>query len=623
MSCRVHFQSMGSRYGKLAWYSCTLALVASLWVVRRLALSELPSAWALALCVGACLFVFYFGVRAPRVGLISMERVPQMGLLLALSPPAAAAICAIGSLLWPLLSRRYNQGSLTVGMLRGIHNAGMTALMLMSGGYAYIAAGGHHPLREVTLGDLAPLLIMVVTLQVVNIALMTLFFRLDGREVRQIITPSYALSDLIFVPAGVLAAVLFNAGTPTTFALFTALMIVFVLCFHLLDEHLGDTHSQQGPIAKLFRTSLALRGARTRDALGARIVSEVRKLLRFDEFYWALIDRDRQELVIRIHEIRGERMPPRAKPLGAGLFGRVIERKEPLVIRDWRRAPQTLRDLAEITGSDPRSVIIVPLLQGDAAIGMLCVHQASVDAYSDADLHLMQRLAEEVAVAVVDAQAFEDAEDYRRHLEQRVAERTEELERANRDKERLIAVLRERSQALERESHEDALTGMASRRYFMQRLAAEMQVASAAGHPLTLAIADLDHFKVINDRLGHLLGDQVLQHSAALLKDLCRSTDVLGRIGGEEFALVLGGTECDTAIDLCERMRDAIESHAWSTVHPELRVTISIGLWQWDGKSTVSDLLRAADSQLYEAKRGGRNRVAQAAGGSSRVGRPG
>ena len=223
----------------------------------------------------------------------------------------------------------------------------------------------------------------------------------------------------------------------------------------------------------------------------------------------------------------------------------------------------------------------------------------------------MQRLAEEVAVAVVDAQAFEDAESYRRHLEQRVAERTEELEKANREKERLIAMLRERSQVLEREAQEDALTGLASRRYFMERLAAEIEVASAAGHPLTLAIADLDHFKAINDRLGHPVGDQVLQHSAALLKNLCRSSaDILGRIGGEEFALVLPGTECDEAIDLCERMRNAIETHTWSVVHPDLRLTISIGLWQWDGTSNVSELLRAADGQLYEAKRGGRNRVA-------------
>ncbi len=115
---------MASRYGKLAFYSWTLAAVAGIWVVRELRSTELPPLWALALCVLASLFVFHFGVRAPRVGLISMERVPQMGLLLTLSPAAAATICAIGSLLWPLLSRRYNQGSLTVGVLRGVHNAG-------------------------------------------------------------------------------------------------------------------------------------------------------------------------------------------------------------------------------------------------------------------------------------------------------------------------------------------------------------------------------------------------------------------------------------------------------------------------------------------------------------------
>ncbi len=106
--------------------------------------------------------------------------------------------------------------------------------MLMCGGYVFFAAGGHHPLEQVTPGDLAPLLAMAFTIQVINISLMTLFFKLDGREVNQIMTPSYALSDLIFVPAGVLAAVLFSDRTPVLFALFVALMILFVLSFHHL-----------------------------------------------------------------------------------------------------------------------------------------------------------------------------------------------------------------------------------------------------------------------------------------------------------------------------------------------------------------------------------------------------
>ena len=101
--------------------------------------------------------------------------------------------------------------------LRAIHNASMTALMLLLAGRAYLACGGRHPLTGLLATDAVPLVAMSLTAQAVNVGLMMLFFRFDGRDVRSIITPSYALSDLIFVPAGVLAAVLFNAGSNMVF----------------------------------------------------------------------------------------------------------------------------------------------------------------------------------------------------------------------------------------------------------------------------------------------------------------------------------------------------------------------------------------------------------------------
>ena len=124
------------------------------------------------------------------------------------------------------------------------------------------------------------------------------------------------------------------------------------------------------------------------------------------------------------------------------------------------------------------------------------------------------------------------------------------------------------------------------------------------------AVADLDHFKEVNDRLGHTIGDKALRESALLLKSLCKESDLVARIGGEEFALILPGLTRETAAAFCEQLRRAVESNHWQTLHVDLGVTISIGLTQWDGSAEVDELIATADAQLYRAKRAGRNQVA-------------
>lgn len=602
---------MASRYRSLAVYAVLLAAVTGSWLAYGLAAAHaFPPLWGVGLCIAACLFVWQFGLRAPRLGLISMERVPQIGLLLVFSPPVAAAICGAASFLWPLVNRGYSHGSAKVAGLRALHNAAMTALMLLLAGEAYLAMGGRHPLIDLSLADVVPLIVMAVVAQAVNLALMALFFRFDGRDVRLIMTPVYALTDFVFVPAGVLAAVLYNAGQISVFVLFAALMIVFVLSVNSIGDALTAAQNERGPLAKLFEARRALHGARRIGELGDRILSETRALFRFDEFYLILIDREKHMLDVRVHERRGERLPDRSKPLDAGLFGWVAERAVPLLVEDWTCAPEGLRRRAEVTTKETGSLIAVPLVENGIVIGLLSVQHTDPGVYSEGDLNLMHQLAEQFAAAVADARAFEDLEDYRKRLEERVAERTIELEKANGEKERLIAVMRERSIRLERESQEDPLTGVANRRCFTQRLAAEMEVALAVGRPLTLAVADLDHFKIVNDQLGHTVGDQALRESASLMRRLCRQTDLVARIGGEEFALILPGMTRESAIGFCEDLRQAVESHDWSAVHAGLGVTISIGLSQWDGSAEVAELLQAADTQLYSAKRSGRNQVA-------------
>jgi diguanylate cyclase (GGDEF)-like protein len=601
---------MRSRYGALAIYSLLLACVAAGTLARALLRDvEFPAWWVALLGIGACLFVWQFGLRAPRLGLISMERLPQIGMLLVFEPAVAASICAAASLTWPLVSRRYSQGSLKVAALRAIHNASMTALMLMLAGYVYLACGGRHPLTGLLATDVVPLIAMALSAQAVNVGLMMLFFRFDGRDVRRIVTASYAFSDLIFVPAGVLAAVLYNTGSIAVFGLFAGLMLLFVLSFNSIGMQRDPVPAERGPLTRLFEARLALQGARRVDELAERILAETRSLFRFDELYLVLVDRERRLLDFRVHERQQVRLPTRLQPFEAGLFGWLVARAEPLLVEDWQRAPPELLQRADAE-KGTGSLLATPLVNDGIVLGLLCVQHTQVGIYAPADLHLMRQLGEQVAGALANARAFEDLENYRRHLEERVTERTAELEKANVEKERLIAALRERSLLLERESQEDALTGVANRRCFRQRLAAEIEVALAVGQPLSVAIADLDHFKAVNDELGHPVGDQALRQSAALMRRSCRHSDLVARVGGEEFALVLPGMTRADATEFCETLRAEVAAHDWGSIHPDLAITISIGLAQWDGSAELDELVHAADAQLYRAKRAGRNQVA-------------
>jgi diguanylate cyclase (GGDEF)-like protein len=602
---------MRSRYGALALDSFLLAVVAGgILLATLMGVTRFPPWWAVPLGVAACLFVWQFGLRAPRLGLISMERVPHIGMLLVFEPAVAAGICALASLIWPLVSRRYSQGSLAVAGIRALHNASMTALMLMLAGHVYLLCGGRHPLTGLMVADILPLAAMALTAQAVNVGLMILFFRFDGRDVRRIVTPAYALSDLIFVPAGVLAAVLYNTGSTTVFGLFAGLMLLFVLSFNSIGTHRDQESADRGPFSRLFRAGLALQGARRIDELAERTLAETRALFRFDEMYVVLVDRERRLLDIRVHERSRTRLPPRVKPLESGLFGWLVAHAEPLLVKDWRQAPAEMVERAEATEQNTGSLLAVPLVHDGIVLGLLSVQHTQAGVYSSADLHVLRQLGEQVAIALADARAFEELESYRRHLEERVAERTEELEKANAEKERLIEMLRERSQELERETQEDALTGVANRRCFMQRLAAEIDVALAVGRPLSIAIADLDHFKVVNDELGHPVGDRALRESARLMRRHLRHSDLVARIGGEEFALILPAMTRDDAIEFCDSLRAGVAAHEWRALHPDLGITISIGVAQWDGSAELEEFVQAADSQLYRAKRAGRNQVA-------------
>lgn len=177
----------------------------------------------------------------------------------------------------------------------------------------------------------------------------------------------------------------------------------------------------------------------------------------------------------------------------------------------------------------------------------------------------------------------------------------------------LLRVLSSQVGALETLSSTDALTGIANRRQFDERLAYESIRLARRPAPLSLLVLDVDHFKRYNDLYGHPMGDIALQKIGILLKNLCRQQDLPARIGGEEFALLLAETDAAGAIAVAEKFRQILHGlaivHGNSPTAPYITASIGIATWGSDHQGEAKGLLLQADEALYTAKRSGRNRV--------------
>jgi diguanylate cyclase (GGDEF)-like protein len=205
-----------------------------------------------------------------------------------------------------------------------------------------------------------------------------------------------------------------------------------------------------------------------------------------------------------------------------------------------------------------------------------------------------------LVVLVAGMLALKRFAEMRLRLERLVAERTEALQDKTRQLEELAA--------------QDTLTGLYNRRRADEFLRREFARAARTGHPLCIALADIDQFKQINDGHSHGIGDRVLERVAQIFADRTRESDLVARYGGEEFIFCfIGATEQDAA-RVCEELRLAVEREDWERVATGLQVTMSMGIAAREGETEVQVLMDRVDKRLYEAKRLGRNRVVPRAG---------
>ena len=290
------------------------------------------------------------------------------------------------------------------------------------------------------------------------------------------------------------------------------------------------------------------------------------------------VDRDRQWFKSEIG------LGMRETPLDISICAHAILQPGLFVVPDTTQDAR-FADNPLVTGTPRLRFYAGALLESDEGhpLGTLCVLDYSPRTLTPEQSELLQALAGQVMLLL---------RLYRHNQQQ--AEMLAEIDGARRNMARLAAT--------------DVLTGLANRRAFGERLSKEITRLARSGGTSSLIMADLDHFKTINDRHGHHTGDHALTVFAATCLEVFREADLVGRWGGEEFVMLLPDTGLNNALRVTERLHSTLARTRISAEGDSFTLSVSLGVVGVDGSSDIDAVLRAADEALYGAKQAGRGR---------------
>ena len=298
----------------------------------------------------------------------------------------------------------------------------------------------------------------------------------------------------------------------------------------------------------------------------ARITELVCQLTSAEACSIMLIDTDRERLLGKAaYGLARRDVSLISFRIGEGVAGWVALHGEPALIDDV--ADDERYKVLPDSENRIRALACVPLQYREERIGVLTITSPRAAAFSQDDVELLGFIATTMAMDIDNAR-------------------------------------------LRRLSVTDPLTEAYNREFLQQRLPPAVEHAERRGEPLSVAMIDIDHFKEVNDQFGHAIGDRVLSEVAGRLRAAIRAGDLLVRYGGEEFLVLLPGSDAIQAAEIAERMRLKMESDPIQTDDASIEVLISIGVAELRrGEDTGSQLVRRADTALYAAKGRGRNRV--------------
>ena len=310
----------------------------------------------------------------------------------------------------------------------------------------------------------------------------------------------------------------------------------------------------------------------------AKIAELLKGIVDYDAMEIRLVDEAAQELYCAYAaDEDAEQMEKWRAPLNVGVSGWVLLHDQAQLVNDMLGDPRG--ELVPGTELVPQASIIAPLTVGGTVIGVLALDRLDGKTFRDGELEPVELFANMAAIAIRNARAYEE---------------------------------------MERQAISDGLTGLYNYRHFQERLQAEVRRATRYDETFCLLMMDLDHFKRVNDTIGHQKGDEALRAVSDALRRCSRESDHLARYGGEEFAVILPRTQLDEARALAERIRASVADV--DTGDREVRVTISIGVAAFPESARDADgVLGAADAALLLAKSRGRDMVCLFADGQPRA----
>jgi diguanylate cyclase (GGDEF)-like protein len=336
-----------------------------------------------------------------------------------------------------------------------------------------------------------------------------------------------------------------------------------------LETTSGQLEGQVALQHELMDLSTMLLSSLDQREVFSRVTTMLKDIVDYDAMDIRMLDETTRELVCIYSRDKNAELNEQFRlSIDEGLAGWVVRHDEAQLVNDMAHDPRGVH----IPGTEvdvPQASIIVPLRVRGKVTGVLTLDRLGGRAFEQTDLEPVKLFANLAAIAIQNARTYEE---------------------------------------MERQAISDGLTGIHNYRHFHESLKAEVSRAGRYSEHFCLLMMDLDHFKAVNDTIGHQKGDDVLRAVAGVLRSCSRESDYLARYGGEEFAMILPLTTLEEAWTLAERVRVSVAM--LDPGHPDLRVTVSIGISSYPESAKDSDgVLGAADAALLRAKSGGRDRV--------------